>query len=100
MNNTVVTPTPNPYDFDPTKVIEFIAGAIAFVTAFWKLVDAYFKSKRSEKEEFIKSVVAAAMDSSLSSIKQDVHELKQFRERDMKHFNDTVIQIYAEVRKP
>jgi hypothetical protein len=87
-------------DIDWESVIKWISGCLAFIIAFWKYIDKYFADKKTEKETFIKTVVREAMESSLNEIKNDVIELKHFRESDMKHFNDTVLKIYAELRKP
>jgi len=93
-------PLPNHEEIDWASVVKWVAGCLTLIVAFWKWVNMYFADKKNEKETFIKAVVKEAMESSLSEIKQDVIELKHFREKDMQHFNDTVIKIYAELRKP
>lgn len=88
---TLATPTPEP--FDVNLLIKAITGLLAFLFAWYKMIDAYIKNKKTEKQEFITSVVRAAMDSILKEIKEDLHEFKSETKQQIRDINSTLIEI-------
>ncbi len=97
--NKKLTNLPLPEPFSWEFAIKYIGGFITFLIAYFGYLNKYFANKKTEKEAFIKAVVKEAMDVSLVDVKADIRELKTFRETDMRHFNDTVLQIHAELRR-
>lgn len=90
--------SPIPPEFDINKAIEWALSIMAFLLSYFKWVDKHFENKKTEKEKFIKDVVMAAMESSLSEFKADFHEFKDKTEAKMEDFNKTVLKIYANTK--
>lgn len=97
--HTVALPINNVPDFDLTKIFEWLIASVTVITTIFKMTDAYFANKKRDKQEFIERVVKAAMDSCLSELKQDIHEFKAEMKLEVTKFNNTVIDIYREVKK-
>lgn len=98
LKNRTLNTTPS--DLDLTKIIEVALGIFGFLIAFFKYVDAYFKSKKTEKQEFIENVVKATIESSLSEYRNEFSQFKNKMEGEIHTFNNTVTDIYKEMRRP
>lgn len=88
---TLATPTPEPFDIN--LLIKALTGLIGFLFAWYKVIDAYFKHQKLTKQEFITSVVRAAMDSILKEIKDDLHEFKTETKQQIRDININLIEI-------
>ena len=77
---------------------ELFLGLLAGVIAFWKFVDKYFEDKKTQKKEFIAEVVKACIQSEMSTFKDDIRELKDFRENDRKYFDEKFDKIMNQRR--
>lgn len=78
------------------KIVLFVAP---FIIAVWKLVDAYFAYQSKKDKEFVKELVSELITGALQSITKDIGELKNDRKKDYEHFNQTVVNIYKEIKK-
>lgn len=70
------------------KLGEWFIVALSFVILVWKFIDKYFEDKKTQKKEFIAEVVRACIQSELTEVKDNIKELKTFRENDRKYFDD------------
>jgi hypothetical protein len=84
---------------DLTKIIEVSLGVFGFLVAFITYINAYFKNKKTEKQEFIENVVRATIESSLSEYKNEFTSFKNKMEGEIHTFNTTVTDIYKEMRR-
>lgn len=65
----------------------------------WKFIGEYFKDKKDNNQKFIEGIVTSTMQALMREFKQDIHEFKISTEAEIKRFNDTVINIYKEIKK-
>lgn len=72
---------------------------LLLVIPIWKLIDAYFEYQAKKDQELIEKVVTKALKVALEDIRKDVTELKQARIEDIQKYNETVLNIYKELRK-
>lgn len=77
------------------KIVLFVAP---FIIAVWKLVDAYFAYQSKKDKEFVKELVSELITGALQGITKDISELKDDRKKDYEHFNQTVVNIYKEIK--
>lgn len=98
---TMAQPTPTPFDLN--TAIYVIGSCITGLIAWVYFVNAYFKSKSREKEEWIKQIataaVNAAMDSCLKDVRDDIKVLFKYREEDRKHIDHKFDMMVTEIRK-
>lgn len=100
MNKKLATIPPNNLpDFDLTKVFEYLIASVSFIYGWGKVIDAYFKSKKESKQQFIEDVVKSTIASVLGDFKSEFNEFKKTTESKIDQFNSTVRDIYKEVRK-
>jgi len=104
MNKKLATELPTQVtEVNYTSLYYFIAGCVTFIISFFKLVDSYFKYKKTEKETFIINVVNAAMSTSMNSfkneVKEEIKDLKDQREDDRKYFDNKFEKVFMEIRK-
>jgi len=99
-------PTPNPNEFDVTKIAEFIGILVTIFSAYLVWINRYFKNKDREREAFIQAITDKAVDSKLTTYKTEFAEYKKefsaFKttmETQMNRFNTTVLDILDEVKK-
>lgn len=111
--NTMALPTPNPNNFDYTKIAEFIATLIAIFGAYLAGINVWFKNKEKERqakdrerESFIQAITDKAVDFKLTTYKTEFaeykaefHVFKTNMETQMNRFNTTVLDILDEVKK-
>lgn len=99
---TMTNTTPDPIDWN--TIIQIGLSIFGGLVAWIYLVNAWFKSKREEKKEWIEQIatasVNAAMDSCLKDVRRDVQTLFRHREDDRKHLDDRLDFIVTEIRKP
>lgn len=69
------------------KLGEWFIAILGAVILTWKFIDKYFEDKKTQKKEFIAEVVKACIQSELSDVKNDIKELKGFRETDRIYFD-------------
>jgi len=55
--------------------------------------------EKQQKQEIIEKVVKSVMETSLAEFRNEFHEFKNQTTASITKFNDTVIKIYAEVKK-
>lgn len=92
-------PTPNPNEFDFTKIAEFIGVLITIFTGYLVWINRYFKNKAQERQDFIEAIASHKVDAGLKSFKQEFDAFIDKTENQMSHFNDTLITILKEVKK-
>lgn len=99
-------PTPNPNDFDITKIAEFIGVLVTIFTGYLVWINRYFKNKDREREAFIQAITDKAIDNKLTTYKSefaaykdDFHIFKTNMETQMNRFNTTVLDILDQVKK-
>lgn len=111
--STMALPTPNPNEFDYTKIAEFVATLIAIFGGYLAGINVWFKNKEKERqakdrerEAFIQAITDKAVDFKLttyknefSEYKQEFHAFKVTMETQMNRFNSTVLDILDEVKK-
>lgn len=90
-------------EIDWNVAIKIISTTIGGLIAWIYFINAYFKNKSKEKEDWIKkiaeSAVSAAMDKSLSDVREDIQTLFKYRELDRKHIDDKFDNILREMKK-
>lgn len=74
-------------------------GCATILILGWKFIGEYFKDKKDNNQAFVISIVETTVTKLISDLKQD---FVQFREQSglmQEKFNDTVLQIYKEMKK-
>jgi hypothetical protein len=78
----------------------YVAGGLI---AWFYFVHWYFKNKSKEKEDWVKSIATAAvntaMDSSLKDVRADIQTLFKYREEDRRHIDHKFDSMMGELRK-
>jgi hypothetical protein len=111
MNKTLDTP-PN-LNPDWTEIGKLIIECLSGIGVIGWIVDRFFRHVtkvqidknqllKFEKEEYVKGIVSANIAPIaivVQEISQDIKELKQNRETDMKYLNDHLIKIISDSKK-
>lgn len=111
--NIMALPTPNPNDFDYTKIAEFIASLVAIFSGYLVGINMWFKNKEKERqakdrerESFIQAITDKAIDFKLTGYKSEFSQykseftiFKNHMEAQMNSFNATVLDILDAVKK-
>jgi len=88
---------------DKSPILEFIEKILVYiipvVVIFWKGIDRYFEYQSKKDKEFVKELVSELLTGALQGITKDIKELKDDRKKDYEHFNETVVNIYKEIKK-
>lgn len=100
INKKVAQPTS---EIDWNVAIKIISTTIGGLIAWIYFINAYFKNKSKEKEDWIKkiaeSAVSAAMDKTLTDVREDIQTLFRYREADRKHIDEKFDNILREIKK-
>lgn len=101
--SVVTAPVEHLPQFDLTVVFQWAIGAVSAVWSFSKGTDAYFKHKKSEKEEFIKTVVIASvnatMEGALREVNLKIDTLFDYREKDRENSDRKFSDLMKEVKR-
>lgn len=89
--------------FDWATLIEVFTPCITILIAFFKYVDAYFKSKKEEKAEFIEKIAEASVNKTLDKVFADqnskITTLFEYREDDRKHWDARFDSVMSKLGK-
>lgn len=99
LKNKTLATVPPPDHIDYTLLWQFVIATVGIVVAIWRTVDKYFESRAKDKQEFIANVVKATIESSLTEYRNEFKDFKNKMDGEIRHFNETVINIYDEMRK-
>lgn len=99
----VSTPIDHLPTFDLTVVFQWLIASVSGTWGFCTAVDAYFKHKKSEKEEFIKNVVVSSVNATLDGVLKDVNNkidtLFEYRESDRVHSDQKFSELMKEIKR-
>lgn len=84
---------------DYTLLWQFVIAAVTIAAAVIHTVNKYFEAQKQSKQEFIANVVKATIESSLAEYRNEFKDFKNKMDGEVRHFNQTVIDIYDEMRK-
>lgn len=101
--SVVTPPIEHLPEFDLTVVFKWAIASVSGVWSFSKGVDAYFKHKKNEKEEFIKTVVIASVNATLEGVLREVNTkidtLFTYRESDREHSDRKFSDLMKEIKR-
>lgn len=83
--------------FDIVEIV--VVYILPFVVVVWKGIDKYFEYQSKKDKEFVKELVSELLTGALQGITRDIKELKDDRKKDYELFNETVVNIYKELKK-
>lgn len=101
MRNKLAPNLPIPFDWNEN--IKWIAGCITALIGYVYYINAHFKNKAKEKQEFIQGIVnttlRTTLDHELQGIKDNIDKLFEYREDDRKHIDDKFSKMMTELKK-
>lgn len=65
----------------------------------WKFINDYFKDKKDNNQAFVERVVTSTVATILNDFKAEFHQFREQTNLMQKEFNQTVLNIYKEMRK-
>lgn len=80
-------------------VIKNIIYSLPLFILIWKAIDKYFEYQAKKDKELIKELVREVMGETLTEIRNDIKELRQDREKDMREINNTLREIVRDMKK-
>lgn len=86
-------------DKDTLHLAEKILYTIGIVTGFWKFVDGFFSYLHKRQKGFITDLIKEELQIELRSLREDVQEMKEEREKDNRYINTQLQTILQELRK-
>lgn len=84
--------------FNIVEKFLLIIGPI--IVVIWKGIDKYFEYQAKKDKEFVKEMVKEIVTGALLGVRSDIKEMKEQRKQDFEHYNQTLLDIYKEIKKP